>query len=116
VTEFYRIFGPEPTEKILTIFGGATLRIPSTKDLRRAQRDISIYDFLRTSKNPLERRRRIRFLRKEFLLTGQKIRSIERQMARLHDDAQKLRNQDAAVSQHQRISVKLTKRKRHWRM
>lgn len=115
VTEFYRIFGPDATEKILTIFGGATLRIPSTKDLRRAQRDIFIYDFLMGAQGK-DRQTRMQSISKEFSLTAPKIRSIERQMMRLHGDAQKLRDQDAAVSQHKRIKIKLSKRKRQWRM
>lgn len=106
VSEFCRIFGPANTEKLLTIFAGVTLRIPSTGDLIKAERNLAIYEILCRAKDKAD----FRILRKQcearFGLSKGKVKSIFRGMRRVLKDAKEVSDVDKASGELKRRKLR----------
>lgn len=113
IHEFFRIFGPEDTRKLLAIFGGTTIRVPSTEDLELAQRDLYIYEKLKEVRGDGVARRKLGgILEKELGLSRRKLRLIYRAQRKLHKEAEALRKLDEAVGRHKRKKIRVLRRKR----
>lgn len=117
VGEFYRIFGAEVTEKLLTVFGGTTIRVPTTKDLQEAQRNLAIYDTLIRSTTSKESRRLSTQLSNRYDVTKKEIRVIFRHMKRLNKESSKIKEADVAVGKHRKKKLRLRKKsRRRWKV
>jgi hypothetical protein len=116
VHDFYTIFGEAVTEKLLSIFSGTTIKVPSTEDLREAERDIIIYESLIKCPLPEEAKRVRKTLSRKYGLKKKNIRIIFKRMSRLHRMAKKVHEADHAVSQHKVKRIKIRKLKRQRRV
>lgn len=114
LSEFYRMFGPEATEKLLTVFAGTTLHIPTTRDLEDAQRDVAIWETLSRSKSAAESRRLGEALCKQYKIPRRKMRYIYNSMRRLLKERTKFSTADKSTGQHKIGSIKI-RRKLKWR-
>ena len=112
VSEFCRMFGPANTEKLLAVFAGTTLQIPSTKDLENAERDILIWETLRHSKSPNESRKLSANLASQYHLPRKKIRHVYYTMMRRMRENKTLEDADRATGQHKQGNLKLNRRVR----
>lgn len=112
LAEFCTIFGMQTTHKLLTVFGGITLKIPTSRELQKTERDLQIYEQLAK----IEDKQAFRIVRKTLEakhgMSKAKIKEIYRYMQRLHKSAEQIRAADVAVSQHKRKKVKVRKRKK----
>lgn len=100
LAEFHEMFGPAVTEKLLTIFAGTTLVIPSTKDLENAQRDVAIWETLRRSNDPGQSRRLTESLAQQHNIPHKKVRAIYYRMMRRLKANKRLNEAVRNVGQH----------------
>lgn len=112
LSEFYRMFGLVHTEKLLAVFAGTTLQIPSTKDIEHALRDISIWETLRRSKSPGESRRLSIHLAQQHQITHKRVRTIYYSMVRLLKENTKFTEADKLTGQHKLGKVKVRRKNR----
>jgi len=114
VSDFCTLFGEKMTEKLLMVFGGMTLKIPSHQDVQDTERDIVIYESLIRCRTPEEARRVRRVLSLKHHVSKRKIRGIFGRMQRLHRQAAQIRDADQAVgrSQVKKLHIRRLKRQR----
>lgn len=115
LSEFYRMFGAANTEKLLMVFAGTTLHIPSTKDLEDVQRDVAIWETLARSKSAAESRRLGGILAKQHRIPRRRVREINRQMRRMMKENARFEAADKKTSQHKGGKIKI-RRKQKWRL
>lgn len=108
IPDFFNTFGKEVTEKLLTIYAGTTIRVPSTKDQDAALRKISIYETLRGAGSASESRRLAEALSKQHKMSRRHVRNIYRTMRKLFKVNKKLQEEDIATGKHKvkRVHVK----------
>jgi hypothetical protein len=114
LADFERIFGTEATEKLLIIFAGTTLQVPSTKELDEAQRDIVIYKTLSGSKSISESRRLGVLLCQQYNISRREMRRIYKKTRRKLKEAKRFNDSDQRVGNHlpKRIKVKRVSKRR----
>lgn len=102
------MFGEKMTDRLLTVFAGTTIRVPSTKDQSNAIRDIHIYETLCTASSASESRQLAEGMSKKYKMSRRHVRQIFKTMRRLYKVNKKLKEEDLATSQHQvkRVNVK----------
>lgn len=114
LSELYKMFGVANTEKLLQVFGGTTLQIPSTSRVEEAMRDVAIYETLIKSKSASESRRLGVALAEQFDIDRKEVRLAYRSMRRRVRDNKKLLEADRNVSQHSPKGKIKIKRKTRW--
>ena len=107
VAEILRIFGPDRTEKFIYVFGGTTIKIPSTKDIREMQISLAIYDTLKNAKSAAESRRLCAILGEQHNLKRQEVRALYKWTKKMLKEGNKYREEDSRVSRHQRSRIKV---------
>jgi len=112
IAEFLRIFGEQATEKLLTVFAGTTIQVPSTKNVEDALRDIAIYETLSQARNPAQSRRFGVSLAAQYRLTRVRVRKIYHKMYRQNRLNQKLLEADRATGKHQISRIKVQRKTR----
>jgi Mor family transcriptional regulator len=112
VNEFYKVFGPETAEKFLTIFAGATFRVPGTRDLEKAKRDLFIFEAIDPIEDMGLRKRERKRLSETYHLSTKKVRSIYRKMRRVAKLQVRLAHADQEVSAHKKPAKIKKRRKR----
>jgi hypothetical protein len=112
IPEVFRIFGEEVTEKLLTVFSGTTIHIPSVREQENAMRDMAIFESLKTSKGSSESRRLGEALAAQYGISRRRVRHIYRTMRRLHKLNTKLLAEDLATSQHKGKTKSKRRRRR----
>jgi len=105
------MFGEEVTEKLLTVFSGTTIHVPSVREQENAMRDLAIFETLERAEDSSASRRLGEALSSQYKISRRKLRHIYRTMRRLHKLNTKLKAEDLATSQHKKV----TKRKRRKR-
>lgn len=105
--EIYRIFGIEDTEKLLQVFAGTTIYVPSTKNLENEERNLAIYETLKKSKSMQETRRLGELLCEQYKLKTREMRLIRRQTEKKLQEAKRFVESDKLVSKHQPKKIKL---------
>jgi len=112
LAEFHTVFGSEPTSKLLSVFAGMTLKIPSNRELQKAQRDLVIYEQLEKAKDKNEFRIFRKTIQARHGMSKAKVKEIFRYMSKLHRAGKELREADKAVSLHKKKKVKVRRRKK----
>lgn len=116
VSEFYKVFGSENTEKLLTVFGGTKLEVPSTQALEEAQRDIAIYESLKRAHDSQEKRRLVSALMQQYDIPRHRVTVIFRTMKRHQRMSERLRRAEKSIGQHKKTKLKPRKKPRKLRM
>ena len=80
--EFLEIFGKENTTKLIDVFSGTTLEIPSRKKLEILERDIQIYDSLCSCTSQKQTRKMKKRLACKHGLTEKHVRDIFKRLER----------------------------------
>lgn len=114
LSELYKMLGVSNTEKMMQVFGGTTLQIPSTSRVEAAMRDIVIYETLSKSKSASESRRLGEALAKQYDVDRREIRNAYRSMRRRVRDNRKLSESDQNVGKHSTKGKVKVKRKVRW--
>lgn len=112
LNEFYTVFGDVTTTKLLSVFAGMTLKIPSSREVQKARRDLVIYETLQKATSKEEFRIIRKTLQAKHGLSKAKIKEIHKYMQKLHKAGKELQDADKAVSQHRKKKVKVKKRKK----
>jgi Mor transcription activator family protein len=112
IPEVHRIFGQEVTEKLLTVFSGTTIHVPSVREQENAMRDIAIFETLHSSKGASESRRLGEALSAQYGISRRRVRHIYRTMRRLRKQNTKLVAEDLATSQHKGKAKSKRRRRR----
>jgi Mor transcription activator family len=116
ISEFYKVFGPENTEKLMTVFGGTKLEVPNTQDLENVQREIAIYESVKRAHDPQEKRRLIAALAQQYDIPKRRVNSVFRMMRRQQALAEKLKKAEKSIGQHRKTKLKPRKKPRKLRM
>lgn len=114
INEFFKMFGYSNTEKLLQVFAGTTLQIPSTTKIEEAMRDCAVYETLCKSKSAAESRRLGKALAEQYDIDRAEVRKIYHAMRKRVRQNKKLREADQNVG---RLSTKgkvKVKRKTRW--
>lgn len=104
--DFYRIFGPIVTDKLLTVFGGCTIQIPSTKDMDEAVRDYAIYVALESCGTGADSKRMGEVLCQKYDIKRKELRKVYRLTKAKLKEATRVIESDRRVSQHQPSRIK----------
>lgn len=110
IPEVYNLFGKEVTDKLLTVFAGTTIRVPSTRDQSNAIRDILIYETLCAAGSSSESRQLAQDMSKKCKMSRRHVRKIFKVMQKLRKTNKKLQDQDTAVGLHQIQSISLERK------
>jgi len=97
ISEYSRVFGMSATEKLLSIFGGMTIKVPSHTEIQRAKVELDIYEALARTKTRPEFRAVRKTIQSKFGMTKSKVRGIYRTFAKLHKVAKKIADEDLSV-------------------
>jgi hypothetical protein len=115
IAEIIRIFGPDLADKFLLVFGGTTIKVPSTKEMQQAKVNLAIYDTLKNVKSPVESRRLCALLQEQHNMKRADVRQAFYDTRKLMHEAKAYTEADARIGQHQKSRVKV-KRKTKRRM
>jgi hypothetical protein len=116
VSEFYRVFGLNNTQLLMTVFGGTKLEVPSTQDLEDAMRDIAIYESLKRARDLKGKKRLTNALAQQYGMPKRRVRGIFSKMRRLQRLNEKLRKADKAIGQHSKTKLRARRKPRKLRM
>jgi hypothetical protein len=109
LNEFYQMFGAANAEKLLQVFGGTTIQIPSTATVDKLTRDITIYETLSKSSSPAQSRRLTTGLMGQHGMKRAEVRQAFNSVRRQVCLVKRLREADKQVGQHilkRKIKVK----------
>ena len=112
IAEIYRIFGLDNTEKLILVFAGTTIHIPSTKDLEEEDRNLAIYETLQKSNSAAESRRLGHFICEQYGLKRKELRIIYKKTKKKLKEAKKFTESDQLVSAHLPKKIKLKRETR----
>lgn len=112
ISEFNRIFGAEDTEKLLTVFAGVTLHIPSTRDIEEAVRNVAIYETLVRSASAVETRRLSGIMCEQYDLSRTELRQIFKKTRRELNEAKRTRAADSKIGELIPRKLKTKRKKR----
>jgi len=107
VAEFFRLFGAADTEKLLTVFAGTTLRIPSTKELEEARRNIAIYETLSHAKSAAEARRLGEALMSQHNISRNQVRRVYKLTRKLLRESKRFSEADAKTGQLKKKTIRV---------
>ena len=110
VAEIHRIFRIEDTEKLLTVFAGTNIHIPSTKELEEEERNLAIYETLSKADSKSEMKRLGEVLCQRFDMKRREIRHAYLRTKKKLKEAEKFVEADKLTSQHSP-----SPRKRKWK-
>lgn len=106
ISEFREICGIEITQKILDVFGGMNLKVPSHEDIEKMKRDLDIYNALNHArgldKGKIEFRIMRRTLQAKHGLNKKKILKIFHNLDKLHKKSREIKAADEAVKAHKK--------------
>ena len=114
LSEFHSMFGAADSEKLLQVFGGTTLQIPSTATADKLMRDIIIYETLSKSTSASQSRRLTTGLMEQHDMKRAEVRQAFNSVRKQVRLVRRLRESDSRVGQHilkRKIKVK---RKASW--
>lgn len=114
LSEFHKMFGSTNTEKLLQVFAGTTLQIPSTARVEESMRDVVIYETLIKSKSASESRRLGVALAEQYDIDRKEVRAAYRSMRKRVRENKKLLEADQKVGQHNPKGKIKIKRKTRW--
>ena len=97
ISDFYRVFGGEPTAKLLTVFAGTTMRIPGTREIQKLSRNIAIYETLRKAKSEGKTRKVIQQMSEKYGISKRRVRVVYREVRRRDKAAKKIFAKDYKV-------------------
>jgi len=92
----------EATKKLLLVFGGTSIRIPSMKEILNMQRDLQIYEELARTVSRKDFRIAKKVLEARYGLSKKRLEDIHVEMSKLHKEGKRIRKHDIAVGQHKR--------------
>jgi hypothetical protein len=102
IVEFGRVFGIDNTKKLLAVFAGMTIQVPSTEELQEMERDVAVFKILSSAKDRTQRR----ILRGEvcarFGLAKMEVQEIYRRMDKAWRKYIAAKSEDEATSAHKR--------------
>lgn len=114
LSEISRIFGPEATEKLLTVFAGVTLYIPSTKEIEEATRNLVIYETVNLAKSKTELGRLKTVLCEQFDISRKELAKAYQRMKKQLNESTKISLSDAYISKlepHHMVRKRRSKRR-----
>ena len=114
LSELYKMFGATNTEKLLQVFAGTMLQIPSTERVEEAMRDVVIYETLIKSKSASESRRLGLALAEQYDMDRREVRLAYHSMRKRLRENKKLLDSDQKVGQHSTKGKINIKRKTRW--
>jgi hypothetical protein len=97
IAEFHDVFGDETTAKLLTIFAGTIIRVPSSRDITRSEQAISIYETFE-GVTPQSRVALANLVCSRWKLNSKRVMAIFRKMQSVAKDAARLQESNSAVS------------------
>ena len=112
LAEFTEIFGEANARKLIDVFSGTTLEIPSRKALENAERDMLIYELLSISTSPQQGKEKRDKLSRKYNLSKGRVQEIFRQMKRQVKENRKFQQADESVGRLQRSRIKVEHRSR----
>jgi Mor family transcriptional regulator len=112
LNEFMETFGEESTDRLLDIFSGTTIEIPSSKNLESAERDIIIYTRLSPLIAKYDVIQMVQDLAKRFKLTKEQVKSIYKGMKKHMKSSRKFQEASERVSQIKKSRVVIKRRTR----
>jgi hypothetical protein len=110
--EILKLLGPEQTEKFLMVFAGTTIKVPTTKDVQEAERNLAIYDTLKKAKSPPESRRLGETLAEQYNISRYEVRELYRLTRKMLNEGRILTEADIRTGHHQRSRVKVVRKKK----
>lgn len=103
IVEFSRVFGKDNTQKLLSVFGGMVIKIPSSKDIHRMEKEVAIFKILSSAKDG----KQLSILRGEvqakFGMKKKDIIDIHKRMSKAWKSHMSEKAKDKAVSKHKRV-------------
>lgn len=114
LSELYKMFGSANTEKLLQVFAGTTLQIPSTSKVEESMRDVVIYETLVQSASAAESRILGTALAKQYDIDRKEVRAAYHSMRKRIRENKKLLEADQKVGQHNPKGKIKIKRKTRW--
>jgi hypothetical protein len=110
LAEFYTIFGEATTIKIIDVFSGTTLEIPSRKSLEVADRDIRIYEALCPCTSSKQTRAVEERMAEKYELSIQRVREIYKNMKRQMGENKRFQLADKLTGKLRRSTLKVEHR------
>lgn len=112
IAEINRIFGAIATEKLMAVFAGTTIYIPSTKDLELAERDLAIHDTLLKCTTRAQSRRMGVVMCAQYRISRKELRDSYKKVRFLLRDGKKHIEADVRTSLHQTRRRKIKTKRR----
>lgn len=111
--EFLELFGEDATLKLIDVFSGTNIEVPSRRVLEALNRDISIYEVLR-SVDGEKKRQLVAELANKYDLPTKKVREIYSRMEKQLKENRKFKLADELIGKLKdgQLKVKHEKRKR----
>ena len=107
LVEFHRVFGEAATEKLLEVFSGVTLEVPSHQYLETCERDISIYEALCLSTSASQTRKLAGEQAKKHGLSHSRVRTIFRQIRKQMKENRRFKLADERIGQLKKGGIKV---------
>lgn len=115
ISEFCHVFGPEDTERLLSVFGGMKLKVPSHEDISKMKRNLEIYEAMVQAKAQSPKRSAFRLNRRilqaRYGMKKKKMMAIYKQMDRLMRQSKEVKAADVAVTAHKKPARKKRRRR-----
>jgi hypothetical protein len=106
------VCGIATTEKILTVFGGMNLRIPSHEDVNKMKRDLNIYNALVEFRDDSFKFKIVRrTVQARYGMKKKKVLAIFDNLEKLHKRGAEIKAVDKSVAAHKKVVRKTRKRR-----
>jgi Mor family transcriptional regulator len=107
LSEFQEVFGEKMTVRIIEVFSGTTLEIPSRRDIEIADRDITIYESLAVCTNSRQLRDTMESLGKRFNLSERRVGEVFRRMKKQLQENKRFKLADSLTGQLKKSSMQV---------
>lgn len=92
------------------VFAGTTIKIPSTKDIREMEINLSIFETLNNTKTGAESRRLAEILAERYDLKHHEVRQAYRTVKKLLKEGRKMNEAETRITNYQKAKVKVKHR------
>lgn len=109
LSEFYQMFGAADFEKLLQVFGGTTIQIPSTSTVEKMMRNVAIFETINKANGAAQSRRLTQGLMERYDMKRIEVRQAFNSVRKQVHLVKRLREADQEVGQHilkRKIKVK----------
>lgn len=103
IVEYGRVFGKDNLKKLLAVFGGTTIRVPSVKDVQRMEKELAIFKILSSAEDNAQRKILRLQVQAKFGVKKKDVSEIYRRLGKAWRQYQKAKAEDRAVSKHRRM-------------